>query len=214
MKSEFNKARTTSEKVVISALIILSTLLLLGIQSLFLTHIAGALPDDPLWRIVTIACFLAPPFAFAFLVLLKMNFSRSATQDYILYVGMSIELLLFILNMIVAVNAREIEGTMLGMIGLLLGGIAGIVSAATTAFTLAADPLRGVTKSQIIHDLELEKSVQTRSQSLLEEAMNSPLVKDRAERNAARFIDERFDRVFQRRLSDDPVHQNGNSPKA
>lgn len=126
---------------------------------------------------------------------------------------MSIELLLFILNMIVAVNAHEIEGTMLGTIGLLLGGIAGIVSAATTAFALAADPLRGITKSQIEHDLALEKSVQTRSQSLLEEAMNSPLVKDRAERNAARFIDERFDRVFQRRLSDDTIHQNGNSPK-
>lgn len=202
MKSEFGAQRSTTERVVIGALIVLGTVLLLGIQSLFLNHIASALPADPLWRIVTIACFLAPPFAFAFLVLLKMNFSRSTSQDYILYVGMAIELVLFVVNMIVAVSAQQIEGTLLGMIGVLLGGIAGIVSAGTTAFTLAADPLRGLAKSKIEHDLKMEKTAQSKTETLAEQAMSSPRVLAAAENYAEEFVRERFEQVFGRRISE------------
>ena len=64
MKSEFSTTRSTTERVVTTALIALGTLLLLGIQSLFLTHIWNALPQDNLWRIVTIACLLAHRFQF------------------------------------------------------------------------------------------------------------------------------------------------------
>lgn len=211
MKSEFSTQRSTTERVVIGALIVLGTVLLLGIQSLFLNHIASALPNDPLWRIVTIACFLAPPFAFAFLVILKMNYSRSTSQDYILYAGMSIELLLFVINMIVAVSAQQIEGTLLGIVGILLGGIAGIVSAGTTAFTLAADPLRGIAKTKIEHDLKMEKTAQAKTEALYEQAMDSPQVRAAAEQYAQGFVSERFEQVFGRRASDGknaPIHSS------
>lgn len=202
MENQFNTQRTTAERVVIGVLILLGTAILIGIQSLFLNHIYNALPQDPMWRLVTVACFLAPPVSFAFLVLLKMNYSRSAAQDYILIAGMLIELLLFALNMIVAVNANEISGTMLGMIGVLLGGIAGLVSAGTTALCLAADPLRGITKSRVEHELKVAKDVQKKTEGLITSAMSSDRVQAVAEQWAEEYTRGMFGSMLHRRLGD------------
>jgi hypothetical protein len=202
MDNEFSTERTTTERVVIGALIVLGMAILLGIQSLFLNHIADALPQDSLWRMVTIACFLAPPIAFSFLVLLKLNFSRSTAQDYILIGGMSLELVLFVINLVVAVNARQIEGTMLGIIGVLLGGAAGVISAATTAYALSADPLRGVAKARIQHGLKVEKKAQQKTEGLIDKAMGSERVLAKAEAWAENYVTERLGQTFARRVND------------
>lgn len=207
MKSEFSTERTTSEKVVIATLIFLGTALLLGIQSLFLTHIAAALPQDNLWQLVTVLCFLAPPFSFAGLAILKMNFSRSTAQDYVLYAGITLELLLFVINLVVSVNAQQIAGTMLGTIGILLGGVAGVVSAGTTAYTLAADPLRGIAKAKIIHELKIEKAKQQKVEALVEQAMSAPGVLQAAERAAETFVRERLEQAFGARANEGALPQ-------
>lgn len=194
--------------MVIGTLIVLAAAVLLGIQSLFLTHIEPSLPKDTLWRVVTIACFLAPPISFAFLVLMKMNYSRSEGQDIILYTGMAIELGLFVINLVVAVNAKQIEGTMLGIVGLLLGGAAGVVSAGTVAFTLAADPLRGIEKAKIQHDLKVEMQLQQKVEELVGKGLSSPRVEHSAEIWAEGYITDRLGGIFARRASASPESES------
>lgn len=198
MENEYNKGRSTGERVLIGVLIFTTTAVLLGIQSLFLTHIAGALPDDPVWRAVTMFCFMAPPISFALMVLLKMNFSRSPAQDWILICGMLLELGLFVLNLIVAVNSKQIEGTMLGVIGLLLGGVAGVVGAGTVALTLSADPLRGIAKQRVVTDLLTAKRMQEKAHAHILEQMDNPNVLQRAAADAERFVSEEYGRLFNR----------------
>lgn len=195
---DYSKSRSTGERVLIGVLIFTTTAVLLGIQSLFLTHIASAMPNDTVWRVITTLCFLAPPVSFALLVLLKMNYSRSPAQDWILICGMLLELGLFVLNLIVAVNAKQIEGTMLGVIGLLLGGVAGVVGAGTVALTLAADPLRGIAKQRINADLLTAKKMQERAHSHLLEQMDNPNVLQRAAQDAERFVTDEYGRLFNR----------------
>lgn len=198
MKNAFTEGRNVGERVLIGVLIVTTTAVLLGIQSLFLTHIANALPQDSVWRTVTQFCFLAPPISFALLILLKMNYSRSPAQDWILIVGMLLELVLFVLNLIVAINANQIEGTMLGVIGLLLGGVAGVVGAGTVALTLSADPLRSIVKSRIIHDLEVAQKMQDKAAAHILEQMDSHSVLARAAADAERFVTEEYGRLFGR----------------
>lgn len=206
---DYTKARSTGERVLIGVLIVTTTAVLLGIQSLFLTHIASALPDDIVWRAITTLCFLAPPISFALLVLLKMNYSRSPAQDWILVCGMLLELGLFVLNLIVAVNSKQIEGTMLGVIGLLLGGVAGVVGAGTVALTLAADPLRSIAKQRIITDLLTAKKMQERAHSHLLEQMDNPTVLQRAAQDAERFVTDEYGRLFNRLPSAKKPTANG-----
>lgn len=206
MENHFDSTRSTGERVVIGALVILGVAILVGIQSLFLTHVQAALPDDSFWRAITILCFLAPPVSFGLLVLLKLNYSRSSSQDWILMAGMGIELLLFAINMIVAVNARAIEGTLLGIIGIILGGIAGLVSAGTVAFTLSADPLRGVQKQSIQSNLALVKSMQDQHRKNVLAAMNSDTVRARTESGAQAFVMREMSNLLGEQLTADADH--------
>lgn len=172
MKPE-NTKRSTGEKVVIGLLIGLSIAVAIGIQSLFLTHVQNALPSDSIWRWITVLCFMAPPLMVGLLMVFKLNYSRSVAQDWILYAGMGIEIVLFAVNMIVAVNSQNIQGTFLGFIGILLGGLAGLVSVGTVAFTLAADPVRAVHKQGLINDLELFVAMQEQHKQNVLDAMKS-----------------------------------------
>lgn len=209
MKNEFDSGRSVGERVLIGILIVTTTAVLLGIQSLFLNHIAAAMPKDPIWQFVTTLCFLAPPVSFALMVLLKMNYSRSPAQDWMLIGGMLLELILFVVNLIVAVNAQQIEGTMLGIIGLLLGGVAGVVGAGTVALTLAADPLRGIVKQRIITDLLTAKKMQDKAHAHILEQMDNPNVLQRAAADAERFVTEEYGRLFNRLPSAKKPTMNG-----
>lgn len=161
---------------------------MVGIQSLFLTHVAAALPADSTWRYITILCFMAPPFMVGALMIFKLNYSRSSAQDWILTLGMGIELLFFAINVIVAVNASAIEDTLIGFVGLILGGLAGLVSVGTVAFALSADPVRAVHKQSIINHLDTITMLHTQNRRNLAAAMQSDRVRARSEQGAEVFV--------------------------
>lgn len=192
--------RSTGERVVIGSLILVSVAILTGIQSLFLAHVEKALPGDSFWRFVTIACLLAPPVAVGLLAVLKLNYSRSSAQDWILTCGIGLELILFCVNMIVAINSDSIQGTMLGTVGILMGGIAGVVSVGTVAFTLAADPVRGIQKSKIEHDLLLARAMQTETQQIIMDALKSQGARARAQQGAELYVLDSFGDLLGRKL--------------
>lgn len=180
--------RSTGEKVVIGALIVLGVAVMVGIQSLFLTHVADALPADSTWRYITILCFMAPPFMVGLLAVFKLNYSRSASQDWILTIGMLVELAFFAINVIVAVNASAIDDTLIGFIGLILGGLAGLVSVGTVALALAADPVRAVHKQSLINHLDTMTMLHTQNRRNLAAAMQSDRVRARSEQGAEVFV--------------------------
>lgn len=192
--------RSTGERVVIGALILVSVAILTGIQSLFLTHVEKALPGDSFWRFITIACLLAPPVAIGLLAVLKLNYSRSSAQDWILTFGIGLELLLFVVNMVVSLNANEIQGTMLGTVGILLGGVAGVVSVGTVAFTLSADPVRGIAKKKIEHELRLAQMMQQETEQIIMDAMKSQGARARAQQGAELYVLDSFGSLLGRRL--------------
>ena len=195
-----SQKRSTGERVVIGSLILVSVAILMGIQSLFLAHVEKALPGDSFWRFVTIACLLAPPVAVGLLAVLKLNYSRSSAQDYILTIGMGLELLLFCVNMIVAINSDSIQGTMLGTVGILMGGIAGVVSVGTVAFTLAADPVRGIQKSKIEHELNLAQMMQKETEQIILDALKSQGARARAQQGAELYVLDSFGDLLGRKL--------------
>jgi hypothetical protein len=196
-----SQTRSNAEKIVIGLLIAFGVAVMIGIQSLFLTHVAQALPQDPIWRFVTILCFMAPPVMVGLLSVFKLNYSRSSAQDWILICGMGIELLLFMVNVIVAVNGTAIEDNMLGVIGIILGGTAGIVSVGTVAFTLAADPVRGVQKAEIESQLSLIRAAQAQNQKNVLAAMTSDRVRERTERGAEVYVMQQFGRMLGQQLT-------------
>lgn len=203
------QSRSNAEKIVIGLLIAFGVAVMIGIQSLFLTHVAQALPQDPIWRFVTILCFMAPPVMVGLLSVFKLNYSRSSAQDWILICGMALELLLFMVNVIVAVNGKAIEDNMLGVIGIVLGGTAGIVSVGTVAFTLAADPVRGVQKAEIENALTLTRSIQEQNKKNVMSAMTSDRVRDRTERAAEVYVMNQFGRLLGQQMTsnNDAVQQ-------
>ena len=195
-----SQKRSTGERVVIGSLILVSVAILMGIQSLFLAHVEKALPGDSFWRFVTIACLLAPPVAVGLLAVLKLNYSRSSAQDYILTIGIGLELLLFVVNMIVALNSDSIQGTMLGTVGILLGGVAGVVSVGTVSFTLAADPVRGIQKSKIEHELNLAQMMQKETEQIILDALKSQGARSRAQQGAELYVLDSFGDLLGRKL--------------
>ncbi len=196
-------ARSTGEKVIIGALVFLGVAVMVGIQSLFLTHVAAALPADSTWRYITILCFMAPPFMVGALMIFKLNYSRSSAQDWILTLGMGIELLFFAINVIVAVNASAIEDTLIGFVGLILGGLAGLVSVGTVAFALSADPVRAVHKQSIINHLDTISALHTQNRKNLAAAMQSDRVRARTENAAEIFVMNMMGQLLGQQLTGD-----------
>ena len=195
--------RTTGEKFIIGALVALGVAVMVGIQSLFLTHVAAALPADSTWRYITILCFMAPPFMVGALMLFKLNYSRSSAQDWILTLGMGIELVFFAINVIVAVNASAIEDTLIGFVGLILGGLAGLVSVGTVAFALAADPVRAVHKQSIINHLDTISAMHNQNRKNLAAAMQSDRVRARTENAAEVFVMQMMGQLLGQQLTGD-----------
>lgn len=195
--------RSVGEKVVTTLLIVLGVAVMIGIQSLFLTHVQNALPQDSTWRWLTVLCFMAPPVMVGLLAVFKLNYSRSAAQDWILTVSMGIELVFFAINVIVAVNAENINGTLLGFVGLILGGLAGLVSVGAVAFTLAADPVRAVHKQSIINHLELLTMMQQQHKQNITAAMKSDRVRERTAQGTELFVMQQFGGMLGQQLYGD-----------